>query len=189
LVHRTYDIAGGLVLRALALSTLVGLCASAAHAAEIAANGFVVRHEVVIAAAPPKVYDALVDRVGGWWNSQHTYSGDSGNLTIDARPGGCFCERLASGGVEHMRVVHVRRNQLLRMYGGLGPLQGSGVAGAMTWTLSPAQDATKLELTYSVGGFIAGGFDAMAPAVERVLGEQVQRLKRFVETGVPDAPK
>ncbi len=44
-----------------------------------------------------------------------------------------------------------------------------------------------MELTYSVGGFIDGGFDKMAPAVDGVLGEQLERLKRFVETGKPAA--
>jgi hypothetical protein len=55
----------------------------------------------------------------------------------------------------------------------------------MTWKLSPAGKGTRLELTYSVGGFIPGGFESLAPAVERVTGEQVERLKRFVETGTP----
>jgi uncharacterized protein YndB with AHSA1/START domain len=160
-----------------------------AGAADVSSNGFLVRHEMTIAAPAGKVYDALTGQVGAWWNAQHTYSGDSRNLSIDLHPGGCFCERLANGGVEHMRVTQWRRNQLLRMSGGLGPLQGSGVAGSMTWLLSPADNATRLELTYSVGGYIAGGFESIAPAVERVLGEQATRLKRFVETGVAGEAK
>lgn len=58
----------------------------------------------------------------------------------------------------------------------------------MTWRLSPADKATRLELMYSVGGFMAGGFEAIAPAVEAVLKEQADRLKRFVETGAPTSP-
>jgi hypothetical protein len=42
-----------------------------------------------------------------------------------------------------------------------------------------------VRLSYSVGGFIEGGFDKMAPAVEGVLGEQLRRLELFVETGKP----
>lgn len=68
---------------------------------------------------------------------------DAKNLSIDARPGGCFCET-SNGGVEHMRVVFVRRNQSLRMFGSLGPLLGSGGAGSMAWRLSPADNAAKL---------------------------------------------
>lgn len=177
------------MLRTLVVFAVVALVSNCAAAVEIGANGFRVRHEVVIAASPAKVYDALTGHVDGWWNAQHTYSGDSRNLTIDPRPGGCFCERLANGGVEHMRVVQARPNELLRMTGGLGPLQASGVAGAMSWRLSPALGTTKLELTYSVGGYIPDGFQGIAPAVESMLGEQVDRLKRYVETGAPEAAK
>jgi uncharacterized protein YndB with AHSA1/START domain len=171
------------VLREIAW-VIAALASGSAGAVEVSANGFLVRHEMNIAAPPAKVYDAVTAQVGAWWNAQHTYSGDATNLSIELRPGGCFCERLANGGVEHMRVVQWRQDRLLRLSGGLGPLQGSGVAGSMTWVLSPADNATRLELTYSVGGYIAGGFESIAPAVERVVGEQAARLKRFVETGV-----
>ncbi|HEX9275869.1 MAG TPA: SRPBCC domain-containing protein [Casimicrobiaceae bacterium] len=154
---------------------------------QIAPSGFAVRHETTVNAPPAKVYDALV-QVGSWWNPDHSFSGDVKNLSIDARAGGCFCERLKDGGaVEHLRVVYVAPGQALRMSGALGPLQASGLAGSLTWKLVPAASGTKMELTYSVGGFIDGGFDKMAPAVDGVLGEQLERLKRFVETGKPAA--
>lgn len=171
------------MLSALIVSSIGLVVPPAAAAVDAASNGFVVRHEVTVAAPAAKVYDALTAGVASWWNEQHTYSGDSRNLSIDPRPGGCFCERLANGGVEHMRVVHLRQNQLLRMVGALGPLQASGISGSMTWRLSPVDGGTRLELAYSVGGFIAGGFESIAPAVDRVLGEQIDRLKRHVETG------
>ena len=79
---------------------------SKADVVQVNSTGFLVRHEVNVKAAPAKVYDALVGQVGSWWDPQHTYSGDSKNLAIDARPGGCFCERLENGGgIEHMRIV------------------------------------------------------------------------------------
>jgi len=177
------------MLRLLLLSAIVVLGSGLAHAVEVASNGFVVRHERIIRASPAQVYDALVGKVGSWWNPQHTYSGDSKNLSIDPHPGGCFCERLPNGGVEHMRVIHLRRNEMVRLAGGLGPLQASGVSGSLTWRLLPVDNGSKLELTYSVGGFVAGGFESIAPAVERVLGEQADRLKRFVETGIPSEAK
>ena len=158
-------------------------------AADVAPNGFTAKHELRIDAPPAKVFDALVSQVGAWWNAQHTYSGDSRNLSIEARPGGCFCEKLNDGGVEHMRIVQVRSPSLLRMAGGLGPLQGMGVAGSMSWQLSAIEGGTKLDLVYVVGGYSSGGFDKIAPAVEYVVGEQAQRLKRFVETGAPAAAK
>ena len=153
------------------------------------ASGFLVTHDVTIAAPPSVVYDTIVSRVGTWWNPQHTYSLDGANLSIDARPGGCFCERFPQGGgVEHMRIVYVAPGAVLRMAGALGPLQASGLAGSMTWKLSAAGAGTRLELSYSVGGFMAGGFERMAPAVDAMVGEQVQRLRLLLETGSP-APR
>jgi len=136
--------------------------------------GFLVRSEAVVHAAPDSVYRALTGRIGAWWGSEHTFSGDSRNLSLDAAPGGCFCESLPEGGgVRHLTVA-------------LGPLQGAGVVGSLTWSLSPAPDGTKVRLDYSVGGYFPGGLAGMAPAVDMVLGGQLSRLKRFVETGRPD---
>jgi uncharacterized protein YndB with AHSA1/START domain len=164
-----------------------GLAAWPAKAVvEVAPTGFLVRHDIAVAAPPAKVYQALVGQVGSWWNPRHSYTGDGANLSIDARAGGCFCERFPDGGgIEHMRVVYVSPPTAVRMTGGLGPLQSSGLAGAMTWKLSENGTGTRLELTYSVGGFMQGGFEKMAPAVDGMLLEQVQRLRLFVETGKP----
>jgi uncharacterized protein YndB with AHSA1/START domain len=175
------------MFRIVLVSTIGVLAAASAWAADVAPSGFLVRYQLAIDAPAAKVFDALLN-VGSWWSEKHTYSGDSRNLSIDARPGGCFCEKLPSGAVEHMRVVFLSANQALRLRGALGPLQAHGVAGAMTWRLSPADKGTRLELTYSVGGFMAGGFEKVAPAVEAVLQEQADRLKRFVETGAPTSP-
>jgi uncharacterized protein YndB with AHSA1/START domain len=173
--------------RLLAIFLLACVGAGSACAADVSPNGFVVRHERIVAAPAAAVYDSLLGQVGSWWNPQHSYSGDSRNLSIEPRAGGCFCERLPNGGVEHLRVVMLRPNQMIRLTGALGPLQASALSGVMTWRLSPVEGGTKLELVYSVGGFMPGGFEGIAPAVEGVLGEQIDRLKRFVETGSPAA--
>ena len=155
-------------------------------APEITPNGFLVKFDVSINAPAAKVYDALIAQVGSWWNPEHTYSHDAKNLSIDARPEGCFCEKLPNGGgIEHLRVVYIAPPQVVRFSGALGPLQASGVAGSMTWKLTGGPDNTRLDLSYSVGGFIQGGFEKMAPAVEAMLREQFDRLKLFVETGKP----
>src|SRR4051794_9507074 len=133
-----------------------GLAPWRASAADVSPTGFLVRYEFAIGAPAVKVYDSLIN-VGSWWSEKHTYSGDSRNLSIDARAGGCFCEKLPNGSVEHMRVVFLAANQTLRMSGALGPLQASGVSGAMTWRLSPAADRTKPAPTYHGGGGFGGG--------------------------------
>jgi uncharacterized protein YndB with AHSA1/START domain len=171
-------------LGALALVMLSGMAAQSAPT--VTPNGFLVTFEVNVNAPPAKVYDALVSQIGSWWNPEHTYSGNAKNLSIDARPGGCFCEKLPNGGAtEHLRVIYVAPGEVLRLSGALGPLQASGVAGSMTWKLTDGNNSTRVQLTYSVGGFIDGGFEKVAPAVETVLREQFDRLKLFVETGKP----
>ena len=55
----------------------------------------------------------------------------------------------------------------------------------MTWKLTGDRDQTRIQLSYSVGGFVVGGFDRIAPAVESMLNDQLSRLKLFVETGKP----
>ena len=175
------------------VSTAALMCfvtAAYAEVADMSSSGFLSKHEVTVNATPANAYKVLVDEVGGWWNPAHTYSNDARNLSIDARPGGCFCETLPSGGgVQHMSVVYASPGQVLRMMGALGPLQSSGLAGSMTWKLNPAASATKIELSYSVGGYMQGGFEKLAPAVDRVVGEQLGRLKTFIETGKPISQK
>jgi uncharacterized protein YndB with AHSA1/START domain len=171
-------------LGTLALVTLSGVPSQSAP--EVTPNGFLVKFEISVNAPAAKVYDALVGQVGSWWNPEHTYSHDAKNLSIDARPGGCFCEKLPNGGgIEHLRVVYVAPAQVVRFSGALGPLQASGVAGSLTCKLTDGPDNTRLELSYGVGGFIQGGFEKIAPAVEAMLREQLERLRLFVETGKP----
>jgi len=182
---------GAAIMRRCSLGTLALVMLSgtpAQSAPQVTPNGFLVKFDISINAPAAKVYDALVGQVGSWWDPQHTYSGDAKNLSLDARPGGCFCEKLPNGGgIEHARVIYVAPREVLRLSGALGPLQGSGVAGTLTWKLTSGTDNTRLQLSYSVGGFIDGGFEKIAPAVESVLRVQLDRLKQFAETGKPTA--
>jgi hypothetical protein len=85
-----------------------------------------------------------------------------------------------------MTVSYVDPGKILRFRGALGPLQGMAVDGSMTWELTTAGDKTHLQLTYTVGGYLASGLGAtMAKPVDDVLTLQVQRLKKLVETGQP----
>lgn len=111
----------------------------------------------------------------------HTYSGDSGNLTLVLTAGQCFCERLSGGGsVEHMRVVYVEPGRTLRLQGGLGPLQAEAATGTLTFSLAPVAGGTQITQSYVVGGFVRGGADKLANPVDRVLAEQLDRLVRHL---------
>ena len=151
------------------------------------ATGFVTKTVVEIAAPPSKVFQTVMDRVGDWWDPQHTYSGNAHNLSIEPKVSGCFCERFpGGGGVQHMTVVYLQPNQQLRLAGGLGPLQELGVTGTMSWKFAAANANTSLEVTYAVTGYQQQGFQQLAPAVDGVLSQQLDRLKRFIETGSPE---
>jgi uncharacterized protein YndB with AHSA1/START domain len=163
------------------------LMASSAQAAvtDRSAAGFEVTETATIAAAPRKIWQTLM-QPAKWWSSQHTWSGEAKNLSID--PSGCFCEQLKHGAVRHMTVTYAEENAQLRMFGGLGPLQSTGAAGHLGVTLKPAPaGGTLVVLTYDVGGYAKGGLaETWAGPVDRMLGEQLARLKKAVETGKPD---
>ena len=144
-------------------------------------NGFSLKHKVTIKATPEEVYETII-KPSRWWNSSHTWSGKSENLSIETTPGGLFLEKLPSGGfVRHMEVVYADPGKLLRLHGALGPLQQTACHGAMTFTLKAEEDETVVEVTYNVSGYVAGGLKSWSAPVDQVIVEQVDRLKKAVE--------
>jgi len=165
---------------------IFGSCAVRADVVDSATNGFTVRQSVVIHADRASVYGASVDRFAEWWDADHSISGDAANLYIEARPGGCWCERLGEhGGLIHMSVTFVNPGTMLRFTGGLGPLGLMGVTGNMTWEFAAHEDGTKVTWNYAVGGYSEDGLDTIAPAVDGVLTAALTRLQSLVETGSP----
>jgi hypothetical protein len=177
------------VIRAVAATVLVLLCHAPTVRADIVdagPGGFTVKTSIDIAAIPKAAYIAFVVWIGSWWDAQHTWSGDAKNLSIDARVGGCFCERLPAGGaVQHMSIVWLQPEKVVRMVGGLGPLQELAVSGTMTWEFKPTAGATRVDMTYAVSGYAKDGLVPLAKTVDALLADQVSRLKRFVEIGMP----
>lgn len=166
-------------MAALALAMLAG--AAHAEVTDRSAAGFEVTHKLTVAAPPRKVWDTLM-RPDRWWSSSHTFSGDAKNLYFD--PSGCFCERLKVGAVRHMMIVYNDGSTALRLFGGLGPLQFTGASGHLGFSLKPVGAGTELTTTYDVGGYAKGGLaEQFAAPVDKVLGEQLERLKRVAETG------
>jgi uncharacterized protein YndB with AHSA1/START domain len=173
------------------IAAILLLTASLAQAevADSSANGFTVKFSVNIQAPPADVYKKFVHNVGDWWNSQHTFSGDAHNITIDDKLGGCFCEKLPDGGgSRHFEVIFVAPQKQLVLSGAMGPLQGLGAAGTMTIRFAAAGTGTKVDVTYAVGGYLPGGLNTWATPVDSVVHEQFDRMKAYIETGSP-APK
>jgi uncharacterized protein YndB with AHSA1/START domain len=159
--------------------------AARAEVVDAQPGGFEVKETADIAAPAAKVWEAL-GHIGEWWNPQHTFSGDAKNLSLALENGGCFCETLkGGGGASHMMVVDVQPGHAARLSGALGPLQSMGLAAHLTWTLTEKAGHTAFTQTYDVGGYAKGGAAALAAPVDSVLGEQLTRLKRYVETGAP----
>jgi uncharacterized protein YndB with AHSA1/START domain len=169
---------------------LAALAVPGGVAADVQAKGhggFVVDHDVPLAAPPERAYQALTAEVDRWWDADHSYSGRAASFTLDARAGGCFCERLDDGGsVEHMRVVYASPGKRLRLMGGLGPLQGMGASGPMDFELLPDGARTRLKFRYTVSGFAPDGFEAIAEPVDAVLRGQLLRLAAYLEHGDPE---
>ncbi len=174
------------VNKLLGLAGLFGLlqfCAAraAAEVISVASNGFEVRDTVHVAAAADKAYAALL-QPARWWSSDHTFSRSAANLVLDAHAGGCWCENLPDeGSVEHLRVVYAAPGKALRLRGALGPLQGMGVDGALTWSFKSSAHGTDISVTYAVGGYSKDGFDELSKVVDRVLDEQIERLKKLID--------
>ncbi|MDH3266113.1 MAG: hypothetical protein OEM25_04020, partial [Gammaproteobacteria bacterium] len=54
-----------------------------ADVTDAASGGFSLVHEVTIDAPRARAWQAAVNEVGQWWSSDHTISGDAGNMSID----------------------------------------------------------------------------------------------------------
>ncbi|HEX7930708.1 MAG TPA: SRPBCC family protein [Sphingomicrobium sp.] len=169
-------------------------------AAEVVASsdaGFVIRLSTEVTAKPDDAWKELVTPAD-WWNKDHTFSGDAANLYIDGQATGCFCEKLPApkdapagrrpGSVEHMRIVYVDPGKVLRMNGALGPLQSEALDGTLTITLKPVAGKTRILWEYVVGGYMRYKPDEIAPAVNKVLGEQLESLAAKLGPVAPPTP-
>ena len=161
---------------------LTGVAGTASAAVKTAAEGRLeLESTVVVDAAPDKVY-AAIGQIGAWWDPAHSYGG---KMTLELKPGGCFCEAVPGGGVKHGEVVMALPGKSVRLSAPLGPMQDWGVAAAMTFELKPAEGGkTTVTMSYKASGFSAGQLKA-APGIDGVVSGQLTRVKTFVETGKP----
>ena len=161
---------------------LLSSASTFADVVDSGAGGFTTRTSVTVNAPAARAYAALT-KIGTWWNKDHTWSGNAANLSLDARVSGCFCEKLPNGGgVQHMTVIYAEPGKMLRLNGALGPLQDLAVTGVMTFTFTEANGKTTIDVTYKVGGYMAGGLNGLARPVDGVVAEQVMRLKQYVDS-------
>lgn len=153
---------------------------------EAAPNGFSIENEQVVAVDQATAWKALVEDVDRWWPKDHTWWGAESTLSIDARAGGCFCEigRDGKQQAQHMTVGFVDPGKTLRLLGGLGPLQGMGLSGAMEFRLSAVKDGgTRIVLHYRAGGYTPDDLSKFAALVDKVQGLQLGGLADYLRRG------
>jgi uncharacterized protein YndB with AHSA1/START domain len=139
-------------------------------------NSLSLEYRATVPEPPAKLY-RMIGQIGQWWSPAHSYSGDATNLSLELRVGGCFCERLPSGGgVEHLRVAYADPGKRIVMTGALGPMLYEAVTGVLDMQISPSGSGSSLLVTYRASGFAANNADKLAPVVDQVIGEQVRRL-------------
>lgn len=162
-------------MRGLIILSALLAAPAAAEVKSASANGFSLEHRIAVPVAPDRLF-ANVGQVSRWWNPEHSYSGKVENLSMDLRAGGCFCEKLPGGGIEHLRVTYVDPGKRVVLTGALGPLLYEAVSGVMDIQVKPSGTGSELTMSYKASGFASGGADKLAPLVDRVIGEQFQRL-------------
>lgn len=140
--------------------------------------GLEVSHTVTVAASPAEAYAAL-GRIGEWWSSAHTYSGDARNMSLPLRVGGCFCEKLPKSGgeVEHGRVTFAQPGEMLRLSAALGPIHQEAAMGTLTWMIKAEGSGARITQSYIVGGYVRGGAWRYAPPIDGVMTEALNRLQ------------
>jgi hypothetical protein len=180
----------------LALAALMVAAPAAAEVTETSADHFVTHDTATVKATPRETWLALISP-GGWWDDKHTWSGKAANMTIVPQGGGCFCERLPeeesatevglAGSAQHMVVVMADPMKVLRMRGGLGPLQSEPVDGVLTITMQAVKGGgTKIVWEYVVAGHMRFEVAKISKAVDGVMSQQLGHLAD--KLGRVDAP-
>jgi uncharacterized protein YndB with AHSA1/START domain len=178
-------------LRVLGFLSVMLLGAASAQADVVSAgpNGFELRTTLRVAAPSDKVYAAFT-ALPKWWSPDHTWYGKGENLSLEMKVGGCFCEITSNGeAVEHARVAFIAPGKMVRLRGALGPMQGMGIDGALTWTFKSNGTETDVTVENAMGGYSKDGLEGLAKIVDQVLSQQLGRLKIYAETGSVPAAK
>lgn len=147
-----------------------------------AADGFTLEISFETKADAKTAYKQFI-KVGDWWNADHTWFGDASKLYIEPEVNGCFCEKNGNKQALHMIISYVNPNKEMRMIGGLGPLQGLGLHGGMSWKFDTLENGnTKVTHRYQVTGYMQGGLEQLAKIVNSVQTIQMQGLEKALQS-------
>lgn len=173
----------GLSIALAILAALLSLTLAPTARAEVresSEHGFVLENVETVPVGRDAVWAALID-IARWWPSGHTWWGDASKLSINPVAGGCFCEIDGERQAEHMRVVFVEPGQILRLTGGLGPLQGIGINGILEFRIDDILGGgSTITLSYRFSGQMPQERDAFIEVVDRVQGGQLGGLGKLL---------
>jgi hypothetical protein len=89
-----------------------------------------------------------------------------------------------------MLVTFVDPARLLRLTGGLGPLQGMGLNGALEFRFSPVDaGGTTITMFYRAGGYTPDDLSKFAAVVDRVQALQLGGLGDYLRRPRNPVPK
>lgn len=164
------------------LAAAAFLFAAAPASAEVVSrseNGFTLRFVSGTAVDPAGIPGAL-QALPQWWEASHTYTSDSGNLSLDLTPGGCWCEKLPDNpAFDHGRTVEVADGHIL-FHAPFGPLRGKATRADLTVSWPAAGHGREPTWTFVVEG---PGLGAMADIVDGVIGTGFRRWMHYLEYG------
>jgi uncharacterized protein YndB with AHSA1/START domain len=141
--------------------------ATAATIERLEVGAFAFEHELMLAASPEQVWDAITGDLSGWWD--HNFSGDPAQFFLEPWPGGRFLEVFEEGsrdGVLHGTVTFAKRPEMLRFEGPLG-LTGYAVHGVYTYQIEPMGESTRLTLSVRMTGEMRDGWPEAVEGVWR----------------------
>lgn len=173
----------------LALFTALAAPCANAELLNSSPQGFTIENSIVVPVDQATAWKGLVHDVNLWWPKDHSWWGKDGKFSIEPRAGGCFCETSGKRQALHMTVSFVDPGVLLRMLGGLGPLQGMGLNGALDWKFEKVDEGTRIVMHYTGGGYTTEDLVKFAPIVDQVMGTQLGGLgKHLSRPRPPHAP-
>lgn len=136
---------------------------------------YVLRLEATSSRSPQAMWDRLVEPAS-WWHPDHTWSGDSANLSLELTAGGLWREEWDGGSVAHGEVLFVQHGKTLRLNAPFGPLAQVGAYTIWTITIEPHEGGSKVVFDEVSQAPATANLDELAEAVHYVKTEAIKRL-------------
>jgi len=166
-------------LKEILIATVAALAMPVVNAEVVSssADHYRLSHKASSSMTPDELWLRLV-QPDTWWHPDHTYSGDSTNLSLDLRAGGHWSEQWADNSVLHGIVLNVDKGKLLRLDAPFGPLQSMAVTVIWTIRIEADGDGSVVMFEELANGVSTSQLDELAGAVDGVKSEALARLVR-----------